>query len=214
MIKKEDGMEVAISCECREREVLRLQWKASGINLENCKQTFSAFKEWNPIAKKAKSMSIAYVKNFKIIQATRQNSILLCGQAGSGKSHLAIASALNLIRDNFKVVYMPYRDAVTKLKQNIVNGDVYTKLINRYKKCNILVIDDLYKGKINETDVNIVFEIINYRYLNYLPIIVSTEFTVDELLSFDEAIGSRVYEMCKNYTIEIEKGRERNYRVQ
>ena len=49
------------------------------------------------------------------------------------------------------------------------------------------------------------FEIINYRYINKLPIIVSSEYSIDELLNFDEAIGSRIYEMCKDYLVEIEK---------
>jgi len=46
-----------------------------------------------------------------------------------------------------------------------------------------------------------------------LPIIVSTEFTVERLLCFDEAIGSRIYEMCKSYVVEIEKKKENNYRL-
>ena len=56
------------------------------------------------------------------------------------------------------------------------------------------------------------FEIVNYRYLNNLPLIISTEFTVDRLLDFDEAIGSRIFEMSKNYLVEIE-GKENNYRL-
>jgi DNA replication protein DnaC len=108
---------------------------------------------------------------------------------------------------------MPYRDVVRKIKQNILSDDAYSKLINKYQRCDVLVIDDLYKGKINETDVNIVFEIINYRYLNYLPMIISTEFNTTKLLSFDEAIGSRIYEMCKDYIIEIQSGKENNYRL-
>ena len=59
----------------------------------------------------------------------------------------------------------------------------------------------------------IIFEIINYRYYNCLPIIVSTEFTVDMLLAFDEGVGSRIYEMCKRYVVEIPKGIENNYRL-
>jgi DNA replication protein DnaC len=61
--------------------------------------------------------------------------------------------------------------------------------------------------------LNIIFEILNYRYLNHLPIIVSTEFTVKILLEMDEAIGSRIYETCKNYIVEIDKGAENNYRL-
>jgi hypothetical protein len=56
------------------------------------------------------------------------------------------------------------------------------------------------------------FEIVNYRYMNNLPIVVSSEFTAERLLYFDEDIGSRIIEMCKDYVVEIQ-GKENNYRV-
>ena len=56
------------------------------------------------------------------------------------------------------------------------------------------------------------FEIINYRYLNFLPIIVSSEFTIEKMLEFDEGIGSRIYEMSKDYVVEIKNDIRNNYR--
>ena len=61
--------------------------------------------------------------------------------------------------------------------------------------------------------VILIFEIINYRYLNFMPIIVSSEFAVDKLLDFDEGVGSRIYEMCKDYIVEVEKTVLNNYRL-
>jgi DNA replication protein DnaC len=134
---------------------------------------------------------MAYYKDFDSIKNMRRNSILFCGQVGSGKTHLTVALALNFLNRKIKVVYMPYRDVITKLKQNVLDGEYYRKIISKYQLCQVLLLDDLFKGKISETDVNIMFEILNYRYLNNLPIIVSTEFNVERLLSFDEAIGSK-----------------------
>jgi DNA replication protein DnaC len=36
---------------------------------------------------------------------------------------------------------------------------------------------------------------------------------VEELLSFDEAIGSRIYDMYKDYIVEIETDKGNNYRL-
>jgi len=108
---------------------------------------------------------------------------------------------------------MPYRDVVTRIKQNMMDDEYYKKTISKYQTCEVLLIDDLFKGKITESDINIMFEILNYRYLNYLPVIISTEFIVENLLSFDEAVGSRIYEICKDYIVEIERGREGNWRL-
>ncbi|WP_017413935.1 hypothetical protein [Clostridium tunisiense] len=41
----------------------------------------------------------------------------------------------------------------------------------------------------------------------------SAEFVVKKLLCFDEAVGSRAYEVCKDYVVEIEGGREWNFRL-
>jgi len=108
---------------------------------------------------------------------------------------------------------MPYRDVITKIKQNMIDEEYYQKTISKYQLCEVLLIDDLFKGKINESDINIIFEIINYRYLNYLPVIVSSEFSIDRLLAFDEGVGSRIYEMSKDYVVEIEKDIGNNYRL-
>ncbi|MCT8978575.1 ATP-binding protein, partial [Clostridium sp. CX1] len=124
----------------------------------------------------------------------------------------SIAIGLNLLAKGFHVIYMSYRDEILKLKQNILDEEYYASCIRKYKSAEVLIIDDLFKGKINESDINIIFEIINYRYMKNLPIIVSSEFTSERLLYFDEGVGSRIIEMCKDYIIEME-GRESNYRI-
>ena len=74
------------------------------------------------------------------------------------------------------------------------------------------MIDDLLKGKNSEADVNILFEIINHRYFKNMPMVISTEKGIDELLDFDEGTMSRVIEMARGHQIEI-VGREYNYRL-
>lgn len=108
---------------------------------------------------------------------------------------------------------MPYSDVMTRLKQNKLDGSVYQKLIAKYKTCELLLIDDLFKGKVNEVDVSIMAETIDYRYQGHLPIIVSTEFTRERLWNFDEGLGTKITEMCKDYTVEIIKDRRNNYRL-
>ena len=160
-----------------------------------------------------KKMAINYFVRFENIKDERANSIMMCGNPGCGKTHLSLALAKNFIdKKKAAVVYMPYRDIVTTLKQNMIDEEAYKKTLRKYQMADILLIDDLLKGKVNESDKNILFELINYRYLNRLPMIISTECTLDKLLEFDEAVGSRIYEMCKGYISQI-KGTENNYRL-
>nr|WP_253197619.1 ATP-binding protein [Clostridium algidicarnis] len=208
----QESQPVMKRCKCQDIEIASRQWKSAGINPLTNKQTFSNFEAWNESSKSAKNTTIAYYKRYEDIKSTRKNSIMLCGQVGSGKTHLSIALALNFIQKGIRVVYMPFRDVITSLKQNMLDEEFYKRQVSKFQTADILLLDDLFKGKINETDINIMFEIINYRYLNYLPMIVSTEFTLDKMLNFDEAVGSRIYEMCKDYTIEI-RGQGNNYRL-
>lgn len=63
-----------------------------------------------------------YFREFESVRDSRSNSIMFVGQVGAGKTHLSIAIANSLMDDGVGVVYMPYRDVVTRLKQSIIRG--------------------------------------------------------------------------------------------
>lgn len=200
-------------CKCLELDKVNRLWRSSGINPEDLDKSFKNFETWSNKSMEMKNKATNYYTRFKNIRSERRNSIMFCGNPGSGKTHMALALANNFLKKNeIRVIYMPYRDIVTKLKQNMIDEEYYKSTLGKYQSAEILLIDDLFKGKINDTDINIMFELVNYRYLNHLPMIISTEFTVEKLLSFDEAIGSRLYEMSKDFIVEIE-GTENNYRL-
>lgn len=209
-----DGYQYAKDCECRELKLARERMERSGISEEFRGKGFKNFNDRGmEVLKRAKAIGIDYCKKFPEIRNARRNSVLYQGQVGSGKTHLSIAIC-NAIMDKHKtgVVYMPYREEITKIKQCVTDEINYNQAISRFKNAPVLMIDDLLKGKSTEADVNILFEIINYRYLKNLPMIISTEKTTDELLDFDEGTMSRIIEMARGHQIEI-VGREYNYRL-
>lgn len=210
-VVREDGIYYR-ECECREIERMRNILEQSGISTEYQKINFQQYKVYNTQTQAAKKAAIDYVMHFEELKNDRQNSIAFLGQVGSGKTHLSIAIANALMNKSIPVRYMPYRDVITELKQNMLDEEFYQREIEKYKKAKVLLIDDLFKGKITETDINIMFEIINHRYLARMPIIVSSEYIPERLLAFDEAIGSRIIEMCKGYLVVIQ-GEENNYRL-
>ena len=210
----DEGCDMAKRCECFEPTMARRRIAASGISESFRAKGFKNFDtRHNPQLEKASTTCSNYCLNYQDIVGTRSNSILLLGQVGSGKTHLALASANALLDyQKIRVVYMPYREMATKLKQNITDEESYTKAIDAFKKAPMLVIDDLLKGRATESDINILFEIVNYRYVCGLPVIVTSEKTTGELLDFDSAIGSRLIEMAAGRIIEF-KGNELNYRL-
>lgn len=204
--KDESGSEYAVRCQCWEQKTALRLMASSGIREEDTKKGFNdflTFEESGLVV--AKQTAARYFKHFDEIKDTRHNSLLLCGASGRGKTTLGMAVANNLIRKCVGVRYMPYRDEVTRLKQEITDEYTYNEHINRLKTARVLFMDDMLKGKVTESDVNILYEIINYRYLERLPMIISTEKLSNELLNFDEAIGSRILEMCKGYVVTFDK---------
>lgn len=208
------GCDMGRRCECFEPTMARRRIAASGISESFRAKGFKNFDTGqNPQLEKASTTCTDYCLKYQDIKDLRHNSILLLGQVGSGKTHLALASANALLDyQKIRVVYMPYREMITRLKQNITDEDSYTRAIDTFKKAPMLVIDDLLKGKTTDSDINILFEIINYRYVCGLPVIATSEKTASELLDFDSAIGSRLIEMAEGRIIEL-KGNELNYRL-
>lgn len=208
---QEDG--TAKACECRAVRIAEDKLKASGVSEEFRKMRFENFnysksKETMLAYSKAKS----YSKKFEQLRVARQNSIIFCGQVGSGKTHLAMSISNILLDNGIGVIYMPYRSSITNLKQSITDEENYQREINIYKNAQVLMIDDLFKGRITESDINIVYEVLDYRYFKNLPVIITSEKSIDELIEIDEAIGSRLYEMSKAYIVTM-LGENLNYRI-
>jgi DNA replication protein DnaC len=209
---------VAEPCKCRELKYYKRIMEASGISNNDKTKTVNAYEPKSDKQKEARAIAIDYIKNFEAIKTSRNNSISLLGQPGSGKTHLTIAISNELLRRKIGVLYMPYREVVTHLKQVINNEEDYQSQIGRYKTAPVLLIDDLFKGatkdgRPNESEMRIMFELINHRYLKQLPILVSSEYFVSQLIDFDDATGSRIVEMCKGRIVEL-RGEELNHRME
>ena len=207
----DDG--VAIPCECRGLRLAEDILNKSGIGKEFRNKRFDNFDfSRNMATMKGYKSALEYENKFLDIENTRCNSIMFLGQVGSGKTHLSMAIANELMDRGIGVIYMGYRDAITNIKQNMLDSVYYNRVMNRYKNARVLFVDDLFKGKITDSDINIMFELINHRYFNNLPMIVSSESSVGRLLDIDEALGSRLIEMTKGRVVEL-RGKELNYRI-
>ncbi len=208
-----DGYEYAKTCKCQELRKAKERLERSGLAREFKTKTFDNYDTCgNAQLTDAKNTAMRFTEELKNKDAENLPSMMLCGQVGAGKTHLGTASSVCLIDHGTAVIYMGYRDEMTALKSKILDESAYRKEIDRYKMAPVLFIDDFLKGKITESDVNIVYEIVNYRYNNNLPVIISTEKTLDDLINFDEAIASRLIEMCRGYII-VFSGKELNYRL-
>ncbi|MFK3811817.1 ATP-binding protein [Bacillus halotolerans] len=211
-IENRDGYEVWVRCKCIERRRIRKLMNSSDITTEFEKLKFKNFTtEGKPaVVKDAYDTAVEYYKDFDSIQGTRSNSIALLGQPGSGKTHLLTAISNKLIKSkNIAVQYFPYVEGFNDLKDDF---DKLEEKLNRMKEIEVLFIDDLFKpmnGKPRATDwqVEQTYSVINYRYLNHKPVLISSELDIEKLVEIDEALGTRIYEMCADYCVIIKGDR-------
>ena len=210
-------------CSCVEIDYIKSCWANYGVRPEAAK-TLEEYIAHNKISALVKQKANKYVLEFSEVRAKENNWFGIFGQTGAGKSHVAVAigaSLLNRAEKPLKVVYMPYLEVMRELKTNVLEEEYYVKLLTRYQRAEVLIIDDLFKDKVKrskvayeltETDIKHLYPIINFRYLNKLPTIISSECKPDMLLDLDEALGGRILERCED-NITIFSGEENNYRL-
>ncbi|WP_419884062.1 ATP-binding protein [Peribacillus sp. B-H-3] len=203
----------SIRCDCVQRYKTERIIKASEITDQFKKLGFQNFiRNGKPkVIADAYDCSMAYLKGYQTIKQERQNSIALLGQPGAGKTHLLTAISNNLIqRESVPVLYFPYVEGFSDLKDDF---DKLEAKLERMKQVEVLFIDDLFKPakgvpRATEWQIEQMYSVINYRYLNHKPILVSSELTVDQLADVDEALGTRIYQMCRDFTVVIQGDRK------
>ncbi|MBR6408430.1 MAG: ATP-binding protein [Clostridia bacterium] len=147
--------------------------------------------------------------------------LMFCGSVGSGKTLLSAAVA-NAVIDMYPIeddeaqrvgetaehaaYYTPVRftSSVELLEQiralfNKNGGEESSQvIINRLKKAPLLILDDLGAEKPSEWANERIFEIVDHRYNESLPVIVTTNATPGELKNqIGERSFDRLREMCE-----------------
>jgi DNA replication protein DnaC len=207
------GKEYA-DCKCLETRRSIMRMKRSGLKDIIKDYTFDKFDAAEPWQKTIKSAATDYAKS-------KEGWFYLGGQSGCGKTHLCTAICREFLLEGKQVVYMMWRDDIAKIKGLATFPEERQQMIDQYKNAEVLYIDDLFKTgrntdgsepKPTAADINAAFEIINYRYNNSaLLTIISSELNEDELLDIDEAVGGRIFERSKSFS--IAKDRSKNYRI-
>jgi len=214
LTRNEQGIEYARDCECKKSRRAENLMKSSKITDEFQGKTFRNFNLTGRPAKvkEAREAAFNYTMNFEDIRNQRANSICLLGRPGCGKTHLLMATSNNLLAKGIGVVYFPWVEGFNEIKNDF---DMLDERIKRLQTAEVLYIDDMFKGRAVPTDFQLeqLFAIINYRYLEKKPVLISSERSIMQLCEIDEGIGSRINEMCENYRVVLTGGIELNYRL-
>lgn len=215
--------EVYSICECdairQKRNAMFERLQKSGLMNVFREKTFDKYDAVNDWQKQIKATAINYAKN------PAGAWFFIGGQSGAGKSHLCTAIAGVLIKKGKSVQYMLWMDDSRRLKHSNFDDAEQLQLMEQFKKADVLYIDDLFKTGNDANgrpvpptaaDIKLAVEIINYRTLDpNLLTIISSEWTMPEIVGFDQALGGRITELTFDYGygININRDVSKNYRL-
>jgi len=176
------------------RSLIHLQ--RSGLADLLQRYTLATWKEKKPWQKTLSDMVRVYAQN-------PVGWFYLAGRSGTGKTHLCTALCGLLLGRGMEVRYLLWRDFSLRAKASVNDAEAYNRLVEPMKRVPVLYIDDFFKTGRGQSptaaDVNLAFELLDSRYSDTkLITVISSEWTIAQLLDVDEAVGGRIYERAKD----------------
>ena len=196
--KRVDGRIQYRECACQVKKDNLRRIERSGLKglLETC--TMERYQTPDPWQAQAKAMAERYLEDW------RGKWFYAGGSPGSGKTHLCTAMCGKLMGAGMPVRYVQWRSDIQNIKRKVQDAEAYQKAIDPLKSIRVLYIDDFLKGSPTDADRNISFDLLNARYIRPECItIISSEWTIDRILDWDEAIGSRIAEKSRGNILNI-----------
>lgn len=177
--------------ERKHREFLDMVERNRSIGLpdpELRKHTFANDLGYNPSQMKKARNYVQHWEEF-LKSAT---GLLLWGNVGTGKSFLAGCIANALLDKGVPVLMTNFARLLNKLTDfNSGDRNAYIDSFNRYP---LLIIDDLGMERNSEFAREQVFSVIDSRYRSQLPLIVTTNLTLDEIRHPKDLGKARIYD--------------------
>lgn len=201
----EQGYEVWRKCDCKIKDEANDMLLKAGFGVGQKNYTLQSYTASNKEQQGAKTIVSNFTKDYI------NNSLLLCGRPGTGKTHLGVGALKGILSlHHTPIKYIGYRELINKIKPLSMLEAERIQALEPFLNCKVLMLDDLYKGftrtgkaitGITEADKKIIYEIIDVRYKKAHTTIITTELMPDELDVIDEAIASRIIEMCGSYRV-------------
>ena len=194
--------------ERKHREFLDIVERNRNVGLpdpELRKHTFENDLGYNP-----KQIAIAkqYVQHWEEFQAS-STGLILWGNVGTGKSYIAGCIANALLDKGVPVLMTNFARLLNKLT------DMYSSdrnaYIDSFKRYPLLIIDDLGMERDSEFAREQVFSVIDSRYRSQLPMIVTTNLSLEELKDTTDLSKARIYDRVMERCLPI-KVNEQNIR--
>lgn len=197
-------------CKCQRVRTFIRTMQVSGLGDLYRRCTFDRYKVENDWQRQCKESALAYAKD------SSNGWFYFAGQSGCGKTHLCTAICSYLARHGRTIMYVVWKSVFDKLVQTKFKDADHEQILNAVINADVLYIDDFLKTPKNAEPaadmLSYALEIIDARYKADRKTIFSTEFMIDDIFRFDDALGGRIAEKTKKNKIQVSRGEGKNYR--
>ena len=133
---------------------------------------------------------VAELRSLRFLE--RRAGVLLLGPPGVGKTHLAVALAMEALRAGYLCRYVTLDELVRDLRRADQLGSLRTKL-SHYQRPHLLIVDELGYLPLEREDANRVFQLVNRRYERASTVVTSNK-SVSEWTGLfgDEALAAAI----------------------
>lgn len=123
-------------------------------------------------------------------------SLILCGLPGTGKTHLAIAVAHELISMGKTALFTSAMNAVRRVRETYRKDSAETEreVVAAFTKPDLLIIDEVGQQFGTDAEKVTLFDIINARYESLRPMIVISNL---DLAGISEYLGERAFDRLR-----------------
>ena len=174
-------------CECRQLEVQgKIRDRLFRLsNLDELKHlTFDNFQSSGRIGTppaQAKSLEKAF-NSAQQFARTLEGWLLLHGRYGCGKTHLAAAVANYVVDLGVSTLFITVPDLLDALRFSYDDPEIpFSQRFEDIRRAKLLVMDDFGTQNATPWAQEKLFQILNYRYINRLPLLVTTNLALDQL---------------------------------
>jgi len=162
-------------------------------NLDELKHlTFENFKARGRVglrAVQAASLEQTY-NQARIFAENRKGWLLLSGAFGCGKTHLAAAIANFSVDLGVPTLFLTVPDLLDSLRFSYNDPDsTFETRFDEIRSAPLLVMDDFGTQNATEWAQEKLFQILNFRYINKLPLVITTNLMIGEM---EPRIASRL----------------------